>query len=197
MKKNNDRSVLGTILYVFLVFVLPVLLIVHSIYLFASTQNNGIFDNIGYSMGLGICELVAGLSLSFFWGKHYLSAKKEEKFRRKIVNTGQCFDCQILGYSKERNRYDYNSADGSWFPEAVVIQMNNQIYVLHVNNVLISQKFPVGSHHRFFVSTEGNKRCILVVNYNDDKLVYYIDNSLELNRGMVEKYMKIYQYSPK
>ena len=192
--QKNNRSVLGIMLYVFIVAVLPVSLIVHSIFLFASVQNVGIFDHVGYSIGLGICELVAGLFLSFFWGKHYLSARKEEKFRRKIVNAGQCFDCQILGYSKERNRYDYNSADGSWFPEAVVIRMNNQIYVLHVNNVLVPQKFPVNSHHRFFVSVEGS---ILVVNYNDDKLVHYIDNSLELNRGMIEKYMKMYQQSTK
>ena len=197
MKKNNDRSVLGTILYVFLVFVLPVLLIVHSIYLFASAQNSGIFDNIGYSMGLGICEMVAGVFLIFFWSKSYSQTKKEEKFRRKIVKTGQCFDCQILGYSKERNRYDYNSADGSWFPEAVVIKVNNQIYILHVNNVLIPQKFPVNSHHLFYVSTEGNKKHILVVNYNDAKLVNYIDNSLELSRGMIEKYTKLYQQGTK
>ncbi len=196
-QKNNNRSVLGTMLYVFIVVVLPVSLIVHSIYLFASAQNGGIFDHAGYSIGLGICELVAGLFLSFFWGKHYLSAKKEEKFRRKIVKTGQCLDCQILGYSKERNRYDYNTADGSWFPEAVVIRVSNQIYVLHVNNILVPQKFPVNSHHLFYMSTEENKKHILVVNYNDAKLVNYIDNSLELSRGMIEKYMKIYQHSPK
>lgn len=194
MKKDNDRSILGTILYVFIVFVLPVLLILHSIYLFASTQSGGIFDNIGYSIGLGICEMAVGVFLIFFWCKSYSQSRKEEKFRQKIVKTGQCFDCQILGYSKERNRYDYNSADGSWFPEAVVIRMNNQIYVLHVNNVLVPQKFPVNSHQRFFVSVEGS---ILVVNYNDDKLVHYIDNSLELNRGMIEKYTKMYQQSTK
>lgn len=193
-QKNNDRSILGTMLYVFIVAVLPASLITHSVYLFASASGGGLFDHTGYSIGLGICEMIAGIFLIFFWSKHYLNAKKEEGFRQNIVNTGQCFDCQILGYSKERNRYDYNTADGSWFPEAVIIGINNQIiYVLHVNNVLIPQKFPIGSHHRFYMSTEENKKHILVANYNDDKLVYYIDNSLELSRGIIEKYTNQYK----